>query len=159
MSSSPSEFEAGALRKLRALSRRERGLLVRAALLLPVVVGLLPVAGYGRLRAVLGRWGGGLVRERRPVVAPAEVEARIGETVRMVDLAITRVPVRSACLAQSLVLWALLGRQGIATELRFGVRGGGVPLDAHAWVERDGRPLNETPERIRAYSVLQYPGV
>jgi hypothetical protein len=142
---------------LRALSGRERWLLVRAGILLPLVVGLLPRAGYARTRRVLARVG----RLGRPAgrELPPDAEARVGETVRMVDLATARLPVRSACLSQSLVLWSLLGAQGVASEIRFGVRAGGERLDAHAWVEVDGRPLNETPERVRAYSALQHPGV
>jgi hypothetical protein len=134
---------------LAALSGRERLLLAVAAVLLPAVGGLLRLMGYRRVRAALA-W---LVRAPR-IPAP-DAEARIGATVRMVDLATTRLPLRPACLPRSLVLWTLLRAQGVAAELRLGVRAGGVPLDAHAWVEFAGRPLNETPEVVRSYAVLE----
>jgi hypothetical protein len=47
------------------------------------------------------------------------------------------------CLPQALCLRWLLGRQGIAAELRIGVERGRGDLRAHAWVERDGCPVGE----------------
>ena len=45
------------------------------------------------------------------------------------------------CLARSLVLWLLLDRQGIRTELKFGVKKEGDNLLAHAWIEYKGEAL------------------
>lgn len=134
--------------KLRALPARERWLLLRAALALPASVVLLKLAGYQRAR----RLGERLARHR---AVPPDAAARIDSAVRMVDLATTRLPIRTACLSQSLALWYLLLTQGIRTEVCFGVRGGGVPLDAHAWVEHDGRPINETEEIVASYGRLE----
>jgi hypothetical protein len=36
-----------------------------------------------------------------------------------------------------------------------GVRPGGVPLDAHAWVERGGVPLNERSEVVATYARME----
>jgi hypothetical protein len=47
------------------------------------------------------------------------------------------------CLKVSLALWWLLARQGIASDLRVGVRKDGEKLEAHAWVECGGVALNE----------------
>jgi hypothetical protein len=47
------------------------------------------------------------------------------------------------CLNFSLALWWLLARQGIASDLRVGVRKEGEKFEAHAWVECGGVPLNE----------------
>ena len=46
-------------------------------------------------------------------------------------------------LTRSLVLGWLLQRRGVATELRIGVRLVGGVLDAHAWVEYLGVPVND----------------
>lgn len=49
------------------------------------------------------------------------------------------------CLQRSLVTWWLLGRRGISTDLRIGVRrvpGKAVP-DFHAWVEQDDRVIGD----------------
>jgi len=45
------------------------------------------------------------------------------------------------CLPQALCLRWLLGRLGIAAELRIGVERRRGDLRAHAWVERDGLPV------------------
>jgi len=42
-----------------------------------------------------------------------------------------------------LTLWWLLGRQGIASELRIGVRKEQGRFEAHSWVEYEGVTLND----------------
>jgi hypothetical protein len=134
--------------RLRALSGRERGLLVAAALLLPAMVGLLPLVGYRRIERVM-------LRLRAGAPLPADVDARIDVTVQMIHLAAARLPLRSACLSRSLALSTLLRAQGIPADVHLGVRPTDQPLDAHAWVEFAGRPLNETAEVVRSYTVLR----
>jgi hypothetical protein len=134
--------------KLGALEPRGRWLLARAAVALPFSVLLLKVAGLGRAQRLGAHFG-------RRRATPADVEARIASTVRAVDLATTRLPIPSACLSQSLALWYLLRTQGIPTEVCLGVRSGGAPLDAHAWVEHDGRPINETEDIVASYGRLR----
>jgi Transglutaminase-like superfamily len=61
---------------------------------------------------------------------------------RMVSLAGRRSPWRTTCLRQALLLWFLLARRGIASELRLGVeKSAEGDVAAHAWVERDGHVL------------------
>ena len=48
------------------------------------------------------------------------------------------------CLEESLVLWYLLQRTGIDAALRIGVRRHQGNFEAHAWVEYEGTPLNQT---------------
>ena len=45
------------------------------------------------------------------------------------------------CLRQALALKALLGGQGIVTNLRFGVRKENDKLLAHAWLEYEGQSI------------------
>jgi hypothetical protein len=47
------------------------------------------------------------------------------------------------CLTRSLYLWWLLRRRGIDSQLRIGVRLNEGVLDAHAWVEYAGVPVND----------------
>jgi Transglutaminase-like superfamily len=47
------------------------------------------------------------------------------------------------CLEISLALWWLLARQGIASELRVGIRKDGGTFEAHAWVECGGQTLSD----------------
>lgn len=50
-----------------------------------------------------------------------------------------------SCLVRACLLWWLLQRQGIVTELRIGVCIYQGELFAHAWVEHAGIPLYESP--------------
>jgi hypothetical protein len=145
-----STLRDGDWRRLRALSAREHVLLAAAALVLPAMVGLLPLVGYGRIQRRLLRI------PRGGASLPADADARIASTVKIVDLVAARMPLRSACLSQSLALSALLRVQGIPAEVRLGVRPGDQPLDAHAWVEYRGRPLNETAEIVGSYTVFSH---
>ena len=48
-----------------------------------------------------------------------------------------------SCLEESLVLLHLLETQGIAAQLRIGVKKNIPKFEAHAWVECNGVALNE----------------
>ena len=56
------------------------------------------------------------------------------------------------CLPRSLALVAALRGLGVDAEVCFGVRK--FPFLAHAWVEADGRVINETPAKVQAYTLL-----
>jgi len=62
----------------------------------------------------------------------------------MVQVAARHGVYSATCLPQSLTLWWLLRRQGIESDLRFGARKEAERMEAHAWVELDGVPLNDT---------------
>ena len=62
---------------------------------------------------------------------------------RIVDTAARHSLKLPSCLEQSLVLWWLLHRQGIAAELRIGARKETNQFEAHAWVELEGVALND----------------
>ena len=59
------------------------------------------------------------------------------------------------CLAQSLALAWLLGRRGVATDLRLGVSRQQGKFDAHAWLELDGVPINDSSNLMRRYAPLR----
>lgn len=58
------------------------------------------------------------------------------------------------CLRRALVLRRLLSQRGIATEIRFGVRKDSGRLEAHAWVEHEGKSLDPRSSRA-VYSRLE----
>lgn len=123
-------------------------LTLRAALLLPLVELGLALAGLARVRRWLGRG----------LSSPAEGSAEAcREEAEAADRAVRRVAriTRSRCLARSLVLQRLLARQGIAAEVRIGVRKDAGTLAAHAWVEVAGRPLGEPEEIPRRFATLR----
>jgi hypothetical protein len=131
-----------------ALPGRERVLALEAVLLLPLVELSLRRSGFDRTCRRLAR----LSRRRGQWQGPPEEV--VPASVRMVSLSAYRTPVLTKCLARSLTLSALLGRRGVASEVVIGVRPGGEPLDAHAWVEVDGQPVNETQETVDSYARL-----
>ena len=96
----------------------------------------------------------GFNRLQRRVGARAPVASRSPLTPldarRLCTLAVSRVkyhsPLRGNCLSQSLALVWLLRREGLTPTLRLGVRLQDAKFDAHAWVEDEGRVLNDTPD-------------
>ncbi len=130
-----------------ALPGRERVLALEAVVLLPLVELSLRRSGYDRTSRRLARLARNGSRQ-----GPAD--DLVPASVKMVALSASRTPVPAKCLARSLTIWALLRRRGVDSEVVIGVRAGGEPLDAHAWVEVDGRPVNETQETVDSYARL-----
>jgi len=134
----------GSWRAFRELSWRDRGLLVRAWLLLCLVAPGLQVVG---LRRTEGAWTPGAgARASRHDIDEAQAVARL------VHAAANRNPFRPNCLARALVLVRLLRRQGFAAELRIGVAAPGGAFAAHAWVEHGGVALAEAESSVQAYA-------
>jgi hypothetical protein len=130
---------------------RDWRVLAEAALLLPALDVAARVVPPARLLA----WA-----SRRPPCAKGTLsEPAIRRIVWIVGIASNHHLVHMRCLARSLTLARVLGRRGIATEIRLGVRRQDGHLRAHAWVEFRGRPLNDTErvhERYAAFDQLRY---
>jgi hypothetical protein len=88
-----------------------------------------------------------LLHRIRPHTAARVTTTLVEDTVRGVCTAAAFYPRRALCLEQSLALTWLLRRRGVPAELRVGVQP--RPFYAHAWVELDGRPLNEPSDLPR----------
>jgi len=54
-------------------------------------------------------------------------------------------------------LWWLLRRRGWQCDLRIGVRQSEGQLLAHAWVEGDGKPLNDSANVMQAFTRFEQP--
>lgn len=74
----------------------------------------------------------------------SEMETQTALTARMVRAAARHGFGNPSCLEESLVLLHLLNEQGIAAHLRIGVKKNIPQFEAHAWVEYEGRALNES---------------
>jgi hypothetical protein len=61
-------------------------------------------------------------------------------------------PKRAYCLQRSWVASLLLRKHGIPSQIVIGCRP--VPLDSHAWVEVEGRVVNDRPQYQKFYQVL-----
>jgi hypothetical protein len=137
----------------RSLAPGERRLLLRLAVLLPLIGAALRLLGYNRSRALLERLS---QPSERPI--PVDPTAAAAETAqrlaRLVSIAANHGPYRATCLRQSLALWWLLRRRGIPAELRIGVRKEQGEFQAHAWVEHLGQTLNDGKGVAAIYSAF-----
>jgi hypothetical protein len=135
--------------RLRALSWAEQRVLVEAMLLLPLFWIGLRVLGLSRFLAWL---------TRSPIVVRA---SRSGEDLAalgaLVNIAGNHVPFPSTCLTRSLLLNWLLRCRGVESELRIGVRLNDGKFDAHAWVEHEGKPLNDAKDIAARFAAFKEP--
>ena len=63
-----------------------------------------------------------------------------------VNIAARHTPFPVTCLTRSILLGWLLHRRGVASDLRIGVLFTQGMLEAHAWVECEGVPVNDSPD-------------
>jgi hypothetical protein len=138
------------LRRFRALERPAQRLFLRALLLLPLVSLSLRWRGFRGTQATLERF----LSNGSAGQDSAEVDKRAALTAHMVNVADRCGLVHPSCLPKSLTLWWLLGRQGIAADLRIGIRKENEKFAAHAWVERNGVALNEPEEHHLHYAAF-----
>ncbi|MBV9579731.1 MAG: lasso peptide biosynthesis B2 protein [Chloroflexi bacterium] len=87
---------------------------------------------------------------------PRDVSARAQRYVRAIERAARLYPGTARCLHQSLVLYRWLHHEGVSTQLQIGVVRGKAAdaFRAHAWVELDGRILNDRAAAVRPFTPL-----
>ena len=127
------------LRRFRKLPAPARGDFFRAGMLLPWVAWKLKRRGFEATRKSLFESPSNKSNSLNEV----ESAERAALTARMVRAAARYGLGNPSCLEESLVLLHLLRRQGIAAQLRIGVKRNAVKFEAHAWVECGGGALNE----------------
>lgn len=137
-----------AVSRFRQLSHAERLALAQALVLLPALHALVQV--FGVRRAVT--WANGL-NPKRGKTTDKDSTSRALRLAQLVRAASRRGITSGNCLSQSLTLSWLLSRNGIASDLRIGVRRDKEQLQAHAWVELDGAPLNDR-RNVQSYYTM-----
>jgi len=131
------------------LGAAERRCFLQALFLMPVVHVAVRLIG---LKGVQRRLAGRVKRSSHGAAAARDAAAR---TAWLVGAARRRVRLLGVnCLSEALVLDWLLRRQGLASELRLGVRQSECGLEAHAWVEHAGQALGRR-EPGDAFRVLE----
>ena len=133
----------------RALSGREQKVLLASLVLLPFFWLGLRLAGLKRFQAWLDR----SPIARRAPLTQAEAAA-LGVAV---NRAANHILGPATCLTRSLLLRWLLRRFGTASDLRIGVCFEQGKLAAHAWVEKDGIPVNDRPEVVARFAAFDQP--
>jgi len=138
------------LRRFRKLDGRAQKMFLRALVMLPIVSVGLRALGFRAVQTALGI----AIPGPNSAGTPDFIQTRIVLTAHMVNSADRHGRVHASCLAKSLTLWCLLGRQGIPSQLRIGTRKENGKFAAHAWVERDGVALNEPDDHHRHYAAF-----
>lgn len=144
----------GKWQKFRGLTSRQRREFLSGLALLPLAAAMLRLIGFPRLHRMIARKG--------PYTAPSwSIDSAALEdarsSARMVQAAARYGVLHGNCLSQSLTLWWILRRKKLAAELRLGARKGENGLDAHAWVELDGRIVNGSEDIPMFYAPFDSP--
>lgn len=118
--------------------------------LVPLVEALLLTAGFKRTAA--------LIWKSLPAsqTAQNDVDRTLARYARLMKK-VSRVAPFGRCLAQSLALGRLLQQRGIAVELVFGQSKVNQKLAAHAWLEYQGKPINESTNVAQHYLPFRTP--
>lgn len=94
-----------------------------------------------------------LVRDQAVAGSAAETRSDVEAICRAVDLACVFYVKRVLCLQRSAAATVLLRRCGWNAKLSIGAQV--FPFKSHAWVEVDGRVVNDKPHVQQIYSVLE----
>lgn len=148
----------------------DRALTLRLLATLPLLGVAMTVFGFRRTHSALRRMsrhrvircsGRAATRDPKAVSrAHGRVHGRRSpEHIAAVVVHVNRhvLPYLSRCLLESTVLWYLLRRAGHDAELLLGARTLLGPLQAHAWVELDGRVLNDVEHVRDIYTAFALP--
>jgi hypothetical protein len=127
-----------------SLSGYERGIVLETMAALPASWLGLRLVGYRRWHTILARLVPSTDQTAHPASAIQQQTAQL--IARMSTKAARNLFFGTNCLEQSLVLWWVLRRRGIAAELRIGARKRCERFEAHAWIEVDSVVLNEVSE-------------
>lgn len=131
------------------LTPHERSLLLQACVMLPIVALSVHLAGLRRTQLILTQF--------TPQISttPHLDSYQVKRTAYLVGIAARYSKPWSNCLKRSLVLWYLLRRQGIMSDLRIGVRRDRGEFQAHAWIEYEGMVLNDSPSVYEHYIAFE----
>ncbi len=104
------------------------------------------IRGLARTLHWIGRRAGGV-----PSQAPVD-SGVVLSVERQVAMAGALYPGRALCLEQSLVLYYILRSKGVPVVYRQGIQA--HPFAAHAWIEYEGRPINDIREHTQWFTTL-----
>jgi transglutaminase superfamily protein len=142
-------------RRFRQRPPEDRGLILRAALILPLTEIGLRLFGFRRWKGLIEKFS---LPPRLPASLPAgaqrETALRAVRAVRSVEL---HGPANPNCLERSMTLWWLLRRNGVEGELHLGARKQSGRFEAHAWVELCGQVLYDVAEVHQHYARFDAP--
>jgi len=118
-------------------------LLVSHALLRLLIFDLFTGRSFARVHSLARK------SKVRAIAAPPGTIERVCDAV---NYACIWYPSQVLCLQRSFVVTCLLRRSGVPARLVMGAQK--LPFAAHAWVEVDGRPVNEETNVAAVYAVF-----
>ena len=128
------------LQKWLVSSAEDRCLAIRSLFALPRLSFLLRNSGFSCQHARPGE----LPLVIRSLAPPEEQILHARAAADIVNGVAARLPFQAKCLVRSVYLRRTLAERGIVTSLKIGVRIERLTLDAHAWVECYGTPINDS---------------
>jgi hypothetical protein len=142
-------------RRYRKLSHEERGLVLRGMVLLPLTMLGLRTMSFRRCKELIKRFSSAASSPQR-VEAGRQMEKR-KKIVSAMNAVERNSPWRPNCLERSLALWWLFQFNAVDGELHIGGRKSQGRFEAHAWVEWDGRVLNDSTDVHKHYARFDAP--
>ena len=146
------------IKTFRSLPPDERAIFYRCLVLLPIVAWRVESQPIKSTSAWL------ISKQPSNVKSQPENETILDQARRTAWLMVKALgfsPIKGKCLSQSLVLWHLLCRQGITSQLRIGFEKADAHLPvasdnftAHAWVECQGVVLNDRQDVYERFVVF-----
>jgi len=115
-----------------------RGFALESAVVLTLTCLGLRSLGFRRWQKLLSRLtpaAPGISEVSESLLDRCRAMARVEQSVAR------RLPFQSNCLDQSLTLWWMLRRRGVAVAMHIGGRKEAANFEAHAWVEVGGNAL------------------
>jgi hypothetical protein len=143
------------LHRFRSRPSEDRRLILRAATILPLTMIGLRLFGFRRWKEWVEKMSQPAYRAAAlPSDSQLDTAMRAARAVRSAQL---HGPISPNCLERSLTLWWILLHEGVHGELHIGARKQDGQLEAHAWVELDGRILNDEEEVREEYAQFDAP--
>ena len=131
--------------KMAEFSSAQWWLALRAWWVLGLVKIALQVGDFKSIRNWAAR-----VRETKPLSAE-QTNTLVDQTVQLVETIAGRHLTKITCLPRALTITRLLGRRGIRTDLKMGLRREADIVKGHAWVEYNQRPINDADDISTVY--------
>ena len=137
----------GRLRKFLDLSRQDQYLLAESVLLLGAIKVGLSVLPFRTIRRFV-------TSHSRAIGAASRAEPSVKRVVWALEVVTAYLPLFKNCLNRALAAHVLLGRRGYDPKLRIGVLRNEDRLEAHAWIESEGRIVVGRVPELATYTKL-----
>ncbi len=141
------------LKQLAALTPLQWWIILVAIFTLPTIALSLKLSGFKQTKKRMSRF---VPTSMEDISASKQDLSRAKLITRAVAIAGNHGLFKANCLKQSLLLWWLLARRGITTEIQFGSQvKPEEDFGAHAWVELNGETFIDTPEIRQQFEVFK----